>query len=101
MNDAARCKALLNLHETGFAISSVMRANLLKYIPLLVFLAGGIWLLNGHYHEHGLLLIGFIGGAILRDIGWIYRIRKGWPLTVRITDWEIVQNIADGKSATE
>lgn len=102
LNDCARCKALLELRRRGFSNWATIKHSFPRYTPIFLVLAVGVWLLtqDAPYREAGIILVGLTVGAILRDLRWIYTIRKGWPLTVRITDWEIVQGIADGKDVT-
>jgi len=36
-------------------------------------------------------------GALLRDIGWFRAIGRTWPFSEKVTDWDKVQGLADGK----
>ena len=40
--------------------------------------------------------IGFACGVFLRDIRWFRAIRANWQFSERVTDWNLVQQIADG-----
>jgi len=45
------------------------------------------------------LFYGFVGcacGVLLRDIGWVRAIRKNWPFSDKVTDWEKVRRMAEG-----
>lgn len=41
-----------------------------------------------------LWVFGLFSGALLRDIGWLRRIRGQWPFTEKIIDWRKVETIA-------
>jgi hypothetical protein len=41
------------------------------------------------------LVLGMVAGSLLRDIGWVISIRRTWPFSERVTDWDKVQRFAD------
>jgi hypothetical protein len=40
---------------------------------------------------------GMYCGALLRDIGWLRRMKRDWAFTARIIDWKKVEAMAEGK----
>jgi hypothetical protein len=45
-----------------------------------------------------MLAIGMLFGAMLQDIGWIFKIKQSWPFTNKIMNWSKVEEIANGQS---
>ena len=45
--------------------------------------------------------VGMFLGALCRDVGWLRRIKKTWPFTQRITDWQAVEAIAEGRESAD
>ncbi|MCD6048725.1 MAG: hypothetical protein K0Q55_128, partial [Verrucomicrobia bacterium] len=43
------------------------------------------------------LMLGMLAGCLFRDIGWVLAVRRTWPFTVKVTDWDKVQQLADEK----
>jgi hypothetical protein len=38
------------------------------------------------------LLLGMIIGGVLRDIGWMLRFKRDWPVLDRVLNWEAVEH---------
>ena len=38
-------------------------------------------------------------GALIRDFGWLRRIKKLWPFTQKIINWQKVEDVAEGKES--
>jgi hypothetical protein len=36
------------------------------------------------------LLLGIVLGALARDIGWLLRFKRDWPILNRVLDWKAV-----------
>jgi hypothetical protein len=85
----------------GYSVGYVIRQSVWRYLILLVLAAGT--LLASFAAEDRVLRLFFIlgfgmfAGAILRDAGWIRRIKKNWPFSQKITDWRTVEAIAKGE----
>ena len=43
------------------------------------------------------LMLGMFAGCIFRDIGWVRAGGKTWPFSLKVTDWDKVQKLADEK----
>ena len=60
------------------------------------------WMLNGialglsllYYFVIGgpasLVLVGLLIGAVFRDIGWMLRFKRDWPILDRLLDWQAI-----------
>ena len=84
----------------GYSVGYVIRQSAWRYLTLLV-LATGMLAASLATRDRILQLFfvwgfGMFAGAILRDVGWIRRIRKNWPFSRRVTDWAKVEAIANG-----
>ncbi len=101
MADQTQCKYLLELKDTDYSLIMFFRLNWGKYLRLFLILALGVYfaLESGMPRYVGLFVCGMSVSAFLRDLGWLVKIKKNWPLTVRITNWELVRNIAEGKDS--
>jgi hypothetical protein len=40
------------------------------------------------------LVLGMFLGMLLRDLGWVLASNRSWPLTVRVIDWVVVEELA-------
>ena len=97
-SDQLLAKRMLETRERGFSFAHLLRRNAKRYLLLFavillavaVFANLKLWALC--YVFFGLLL-----GALLRDIGWFRVIGSTWPFSEKVTDWEKVQGLADGK----
>lgn len=56
---------------------------------------------NFLYKGFCLWTLGAFVGAIARDLGWLWRIKKAWPFTEKIIDWRIVKELAEGKKSAD
>jgi len=99
MADQTLCKHMLKLKDTNYSLIMFFRLNWGKYLRLFIFMAASACLAFGSetYRYVGLFVFGMFVGAFFRDLGRVLKIKKCWPLTVRITNWELVRNIAEGK----
>jgi len=101
MTDQDTAKALLVHRTQGFSIRRFIRKSARRYflsiLAVLALLAGAV------YHEDlpmKLLFMAGFGmyvGALLRDTGWLRRMKKDWAFTSRIIDWKKVEAMAEGK----
>jgi len=44
------------------------------------------------------ILAGMYIGTFLRDFGWFRGIKRSWPFSEKITDWDKVEAIANGET---
>ena len=101
LDEQTRCKYSLALRESNCSLLRWVGLNLTKYLFLVTLLAMTVWLAlisEGVVLYFSLWCSGLLVGAFLRDFGWLLRMRRGWPLTVRVTNWELVKDIAEGKA---
>lgn len=102
-NDQALAQRLLSMRDQGaYSFGRFLKLNLWRYLfqialhsvllAILAFL--GMWPLF-------IFLLGLVLGAFLRDLGWVRSSRRVWPFTVRVTNWELVEQIAVLKPQTE
>jgi hypothetical protein len=87
--------------DGGYSVGYVLRKSILRYVilvGLLVLYTIGFIVANELLYK-GLWLwgIGMIVGAIAGDVGWLIRIKRQWPFTVTIINWQEVEGIAEGK----
>jgi len=94
------------VHREGdYSVTYVLRQNRGRYaiqIGFLVLLVIGFcstytfrpWIGGTFLFASGMLL-----GALARDAGWILRIRKQWPFTRAIINWQRVEEIAEGNES--
>lgn len=88
------------MRRDGFAVLPFLRRNAARYVLVLAAGAAGIAAYAFLQQETMCwIVLGALAGALLRDIGWLRNVRKSWPFTVRVTDWDEVQRIADEEPA--
>lgn len=101
-NERQRCAHLLETRERGFRLFDVLRKNRTTYALHLILMSTLIALgfqLEGVWQSAAAAGSGMLAGALLRDLGWLRRVRQNWPLTERITDWHEVERIAGTRSS--
>ncbi|NOZ86082.1 MAG: hypothetical protein GXP49_07430 [Deltaproteobacteria bacterium] len=91
--------------NTGYSIAYVLRQSKGRYALhigiLIAFLVGfqatdDLWLKG-----FCLWAIGMFFGALVRDAGWLRRIKMSWPFTQKITNWRKVEAIAEGRDSAD
>ena len=92
---------MLAHREKGYSVGYVIRQSAWRYFILLV-LATGMLAASFTTGERVFQLVfmwgfGMFAGAILRDVGWIRRIKRNWPFSQKITDWAKVEAMARGE----
>lgn len=93
-NEKEYAKRLLKHRENGYSIIYAIKNNWKKYLfSITVFI---LLLIISAYLNNCLLyfLIGLYIGTFLRDIGWFINIKKLWPFSEKITNWDKVKEIA-------
>lgn len=91
---------MLAHREKGFSVGYVIRRSAWHYLILLalttVMLAATVTTEDRLLQLFFMWGFGMFAGAILRDVGWIRRIKKNWPFSQKVTDWPKVEAIAQG-----
>ncbi len=94
-------RLMLAQREKGCSVASLARRSAWRFLLLLLLAAGmlGVCLTTGNPAKQLLFLwgSGMFTGAILRDIGWMRRMKKTWPFSKKVTDWSKVEAIAKGE----
>jgi len=96
VSDQVLARRMLQIRgEGGTRLGMFLRINARKYIlyglyfivALAALAASGM--LIGFYLTLGLLL-----GSLLRDLGWVRASRRSWPFTIKVIDWDLVEQLA-------
>ena len=96
VSDQVLARRMLQMREQGgYRIGQFLRINARKYILyglyFVVALASlavlGMWI--GFY-----LVLGLFLGSSLRDLGWVRASRRTWPFTMRVVNWDLVEQLA-------
>ena len=99
--DQAIAKSLLLNRADGFSVLRFIRKSARHYlvstVVALVLLAGVVY--QGEMPMRLFFMLGFgmYCGALLRDIGWLRRMKKDWEFASRIIDWGKVESMAEGR----
>lgn len=92
---------LLIHRDTGYSIAYVLRRSMVRYGILLALAAGFLMVgsVTGDSSLKGfsLWMAGMFFGAVCRDMGWLRRIKRSWPFTQKVTDWQKVEDLAAGR----
>jgi len=97
-SDKILAQRMLEMRDRGYSLASFFHQNAKRYL-LLVFYFGfaliaiaifQLWMLF-------VLMLGLLAGCFLRDIGWVRSVGKTLPFSLKVTDWDKVQNLADEK----
>ncbi len=93
----------LKHRETGYSIAYVLRRSKVRYGIHIAVLIGFLVLFHTTddlwLQGFSLWAVGMFLGALCRDFGWLRRIKRTWPFTQKITDWEKVEAIAKGNES--
>ena len=92
MNKSELASKLLLQKDRGVGFES-LRSRL--FIRLLLVGACSYLYFYGGQVIAPILVLGMVLGSTLQDIGWIISMKKNWPLTLEITDWTLVERIAN------
>lgn len=104
-SDRRRARHLLEHRAKGFSITRVLRQSLGAYLILAALIATLI-AIHGNTDRPSVRAVCLWGGGVfcgvfLRDFGWLRRIKQGWPLTEKLTDWRKVEAVAAGRDPDE
>jgi hypothetical protein len=101
MTEQQLAQHMLAHRSKGYSLAYVLRKSAVRYaihVGLVVLLA--IWFCyTDELWYKGLCLwgIGMFLGAVLRDFGWLRRIKRQWPFTEKIINWKTVEDMAEEK----
>ena len=99
--DQTRAKSLLLDRAQGFSVFRFIQRSAWRYVisilVALALLAGVVWVEGMPMKFICMLGFGMYCGALLRDIGWLRRMKNGWEFTSRIIDWGKVEAMAEGR----
>ncbi|MEM9081190.1 MAG: hypothetical protein AAGC74_10915 [Verrucomicrobiota bacterium] len=100
-SDEHLAKSLLKIREDGFpppwsSITGKSRVHLLRYLVVATY----TWFLIKFWNDLELRAImlfgfGFLLGAFITEIKFLWRIGSAWKFTEKITDWPLVAQIAN------
>ena len=99
-SDRTLAQRLLETRECGYSFRLFYRRSAQTYLVIL-FMFGMFIAICAAFEIWALFcgLIGMLCGVLLRDVGWMRATARAWPFTLKVTDWEKVQRIADEKPA--
>ncbi len=90
---------MLETREKGFSYGLFLRRSLKRYFILIAIYCVLLSLLA--YLQAWMafcLVVGMVSGCFLRDYAWAKMIRRTWSFNLKITDWNVVQRLADNNS---
>lgn len=101
-SDQALAKSMLETRDRGFTFGLFARRNAWRYLLLFCGYYGLLLIGLGSLEDWVAfwLMLGVLAGYLLRDIAWFQSIGKTWPFSLRVTDWEKIQRIADETPAS-
>jgi hypothetical protein len=96
INEQLLAKRMLQLREQdGYRFGAFLRMNARRNILRALYLVAALallasmklWLLCS-------FMLGMFFGAFVRDFDWVRSSRRAWPFTNKVTDWDIVRELA-------
>ena len=106
-NEKKLATQLLQLKENGYpspirAIVGKKKAHILRYLIFVFF----TYVLINEWNDLFmrclfLALLGYQIGAITMEMVFMKKIKDNWPFTVKITNWDIVADIANEPDKVE
>lgn len=86
---------LLAHKSKGYSILYVFKKSKYRYLVIFLILA----LLTIAFFETQnlilLLIVAMFVGALIRDIGWLRRIKGTWSFNEKVIDWNKVEELAE------
>jgi hypothetical protein len=94
--DQTLARRLLQVRQQGYSFGLFYRFNLRRYL-LMIAIFGTLMtnLALAEAWRTFCTMLGLFVGTVVRDVAWMVTIRKSWPFTERITDWNKVQRLAN------
>ncbi|MBM3978212.1 MAG: hypothetical protein FJ299_14650 [Planctomycetes bacterium] len=97
-SDQFLASRMLETRARGYSFGLYFRWSAKLYLLLVAYFAFALVALA--FLELWLFfffMLGLFAGCLLRDVGWFRAVRKTWPFSLKVTDWERVQRLADEK----
>jgi hypothetical protein len=98
-SDQMLAQRMLETRERGYSFALFVRRNTARYTFLVSYFAIGLgvlaWLQAWPFFY---VLLGLFAGCVFRDIGWFRAIGRTWAFSLKVTDWDKVQKLADEKN---
>lgn len=95
--DKILARRMLSNRAHGYAISHFYLLHLPRYaVTVLLYSALIGTAVLAELYSVGVFTFGLIVGAFARDLGWFMSIRKSWPFTEKVVDWDKVEELAGG-----
>lgn len=95
-------RRLLETRERGYGFALFYRRSWKAYLVILGYFGIVLpWMAMEDWWKLFCGLTVVLCGMLLRDIGWVRAIRKNWPFSDKVTDWEKVRRMAEGKPEDE
>lgn len=97
-SDQRLATRMLEIRDRGYTFALFLRWSAKSY--LLLFFIFGVVLIAFVMTQQWMplcLMFSMLLGVLLRDIGWVQANGKACPFTLKVTDWDKVQALADEK----
>jgi hypothetical protein len=99
-SDKTLARRLLETRYRDCSFGLFYRRSAKRYVFLVSFFILALVTLSSLQQWMGCsFTLGMFFGCILRDVGWVRAVRKTWPFSVKVTDWDKVQKLAGGETA--
>jgi hypothetical protein len=101
-SDRILARRMIETRDCGYSFALFFRRSRKYYLLLCVYF--GLLLVACALVQFWMIFfaaLGMLAGSLLRDMGWVRSLRKTWPFSVKVTDWEKVTRIAEDKDAGE
>jgi hypothetical protein len=97
-NEQILAQRMLVTRDCGLTFVLFLRRNAWRYL-LLTSVYGATFALALYYRQGPMasFAFGLLAGILLRDFAWMRAARTVWPFTRRVTDWDKVQWLAEGR----
>jgi hypothetical protein len=90
---------MLENRERGYTFGLFSRRALKFYLCQIICYTVGIGIVVSMQVWPAVwCFLGMIVGSFVRDLAWLKVIRRSWPFSAAITDWDKVQKLADGEA---
>jgi hypothetical protein len=86
---------MLNTREHGFSPGSYIKGHARRYL-ILILIFGLLLSVLAYIKQWPAFTfaVGMLLGSLLRDVAWVRQSSRAWPFTEKVTDWDIVQKLA-------
>ena len=94
-SDQVRAQRLMSVRDLGpYGFSTFVKLNAKPYLFRITFNAVGLAIIafTGMWACFALLLGTVIG--FLRDVSWVRSTNRMWPFTMKVTNWDMVEQLA-------